>query len=113
MSEKKKLGISLLLLVIIVTTTIFFGRAETKDFSAYATCRKTAMRTKGYAVWEHTNTTQVLFMTHVSFSDGFNDLDCTAFGVGPFWITGFAFHTLVGCLNSNGMCPEDYFGVSP
>jgi len=113
MSKKKKFGISLLLLVVIVTTTIFFGRAETKYFSAYAACRKTAIATKGYAVWKHTQTTQILFVTQVTFSDGYNDLDCTAFGVGPFWITGFAFQTLVGCSANDGMCPEDYFGVSP
>ena len=71
------------------------------------------MATKSYAVWKHTNTNQVLFMTQVTFSDGFNDLGCTAFGIGPFWVTGFAFQTLVGCATNKGMCPEDNFGVSP
>jgi hypothetical protein len=94
---------------------------ETKQFSAYAACRKVALATKGYAVWEHEQTVQQLFISWVVFSDGFNDLSCQAIGVGPFWKVRESMHTLVGCGKSpeNGelimksTCPEDYFGVNP
>ena len=113
MPQKWKIGILLFLLPTIIVTTIVFGRAETNQFSAYAACRKTAMVTKSYGIWKHENTVQMVFLSRVVFSDGYNDLTCSAFGIGPFWIVGFSFQTIVGCATNNGMCPENYFGVSP
>ncbi len=115
MSLKWKVGILLLLLAMIIVTTPFFGRVETKQFSAYAACRKTAVTTKGYAVWEHKETIQKMFVSWVVFSDGFNDLSCQAIGMGPFWMVKISMHTLVGCAKSldGEMCPEEYFGVNP
>ena len=113
-----KVGLSVLLLAILIISTPYFGRVETKQFSAYAACRKVPMKTKGYATWTHTRTIQFMFRSQVLFSDGFNGLSCQAIGVGPFWMVGKARPTLAGCSkdlgNGNAMpCPEDYFGVSP
>jgi hypothetical protein len=118
MSLNWKVGILLFLLAIMFVSTPFFGRVETRRFSAYATCRKVAMRTKGYAVWKHKQTIQKIFMSRVRFSDGFNSLDCHAIGIGPFWIVRKSLPTLVACDNDLGngkiiTCPQEYFGVSP
>ncbi|MBI5295812.1 MAG: hypothetical protein HY869_10075 [Chloroflexi bacterium] len=105
-------------LLIAIVTTINFSPSD------YGTCRKTAMDTKGYGVWEHQQTTTqesgVAFIHYatVTFSDGTNDLSCEAVGVGPLWATSMAWQTLVACLGGvqNGSpttCPLDYFGVYP
>jgi hypothetical protein len=117
----------LLLLAIVVTTTIFFGLIKTKQFSAYGECRKFALATKGYDVWKYKHTLQLIFMSLVVFNDGYNDLTCYAFGVGPFWSVQGASETIVGCLTGipgknngqvrevgeDGLCLRDYFGVEP
>jgi hypothetical protein len=116
-----KVGIPLLLVITIIVTTPFFGRAETKQFSAYAVCRKAALDTKGYALWEHEGTDQQMFTSWVIFFDGYNHLSCQAVGIGPFWTVKRSMHTLVGCAEvpedgkiiMKSTCPEDYFGVSP
>ncbi len=117
MSRKWIIRISLFLLATIIITTIFFGLVQTKQFSAYGECRKAAMTTKGYAVWKYERTIQMVFMSWVVFSDGYNDLTCHAVGVGPFWAVQGTDQTLVGCVTGlgegGGWCPEDYFGVSP
>lgn len=117
MSRKWKIGIPLFLLTIILTT-VFFGRVETKQFSAYAACRQVALETKGYSTWKHARTDQMVFVSWVVFYDGYNDLTCQAVGIGPFWTAGNTMHTLVGCATSlssdaASACPEEYFGVSP
>jgi hypothetical protein len=117
MSRKWKIAIALILLAVILTS-ILFGQVKTKKFSAYATCRNVAMNTKGYAVWQHQSTSNRVFVSWVTFSDGFNDLTCQAVGLGPFWIPVTTMQTLVGCAtslsaNPTSACPEDYFGVSP
>ena len=118
MSLNWKLGISVFLLAVMFITTPFFGRVETKQFSAYAACRKVAKTTKGYAEWKHALTTQKIFMSRVTFSDGLNRLDCHAIGIGPFWVVRKALPDVVVCDQDleDGktlLCQEDYFGVSP
>src|SRR5215216_996401 len=97
MSLNWKVGIPLFILAMIVFTTPFFGRIETRHFSAYAACRKVAMNTKGYAVWKHEQTIQKMFRSRVWFSDGFNAIDCRAIGIGPFWIVRASLQTWAGC----------------
>ena len=114
-----KIGIPLLLLALVVTSTPYFGRVETSRFSAYAACRKVAMATKGYAEWKHEQTIPKMFiLSRVLFSDGFDEIDCHAMGVGPFWIvrkSQFAFTTCSKDLGNGKkmICPEGYFGVNP
>ena len=113
-----KVAVPLLFVAILLVSTPFFGGVETKQFSAYAACRKTAEATKSYAIWEHEQTMQMVFRSRVQFSDGLNELICQAVGVGPFWIVGKVRPTLVSCSKDLGNgktepCPEDYFGVNP
>ncbi|HZM24809.1 MAG TPA: hypothetical protein VFC02_23870 [Anaerolineales bacterium] len=110
--------VALVLLAIVVVTTVFFGLIKTEKYSAYAECRKLAMTTKGYGVWDHERTFSMVFSSLVSFSDGYNELSCTANGIGPFWVVQRSMKTNAACANSltyDGvdLCPEDYFGVSP
>ena len=105
-----------LLLAVIMVSTMFFGLIKTEHYSAYGACRKVAMNTKGYAIWNHEQTFPIVFWSRIVFSDGYNDLSCDAIGIGPFWTVRGSMHTLVGCglnLNTGDMCPEDYFGVNP
>jgi hypothetical protein len=119
MRRRLWIGIPLIALVIIVISTLFFGGVETKRFSAYAACRKVAMETKGYSIWEHTKTVQYVFISAVYFVDMTNELGCAAVGVGPFWHAIGAYQTIVGCGIGYGdgtyvvPCREGYFGVSP
>jgi hypothetical protein len=118
MSLNWKLGLSLLILSTLFITTPFFGSVETRQFSAYAACRKVAMATKAYATWTHVQTNQKIFMSQVRFSDGINSLDCQAIGIGPFWMVRKALPTLLTCDRELGdgmslICPVEYFGVSP
>jgi len=106
------------LLAIIVVTTVFFGLVRTKRYSAYAECRKLAMSTKGYGVWHHERTLPMVFISRVDFSDGYNELNCTVKGIGPFWVVHTSMKTNVACANAltdegADLCPEDYFGVNP
>ena len=108
----------IVLLAIIVATTLFFGLVKTNQYSAYAECRKLALTTKGYGVWNHERTLPMVFSSMVSFSDGYNELSCTANGIGPFWVVQRYMKTNVACANSLAdkgadLCPEDYFGVNP
>jgi hypothetical protein len=97
--------------------TIYCGGAETRQFSAYAACRKEAGTTKGYGVWEHDGTSQQLFLSTISFSDGCNPLSCVAVGVGPFWTVISTWQTLMSCgrvLDSGETISlEGYYGVNP
>lgn len=116
MSLQWKLG--LLLLTIFVVSTPFFGRVETKRFSAYAVCRRVAMARKGYAVWKPEQTIHKIFTSRIIFFDGFSTLDCRAMGVGPFWIVRKSLLNWRVCEKDLGngkmmVCPEEYFGVSP
>lgn len=118
MSRNWKVKIPLLFIIATVVATLFFGRIESRQYSAYAACRESALNTKGYAVWQHKQTFQMIFISRVVFSDGYNDLSCQAIGIGPFWTANSSMHTLVGCAKSleieeANMCPEGYFGVSP
>jgi len=105
-------------LIIFVLLTLILGFMLNPSFSAYASCRKVAMKAKGYAVWNHVSTTEDGSQSLVSFSDEYNNsLTCTATSVGFIWIAGSYSRTLVGCDPSLGNrfdpCPEDYFGVEP
>lgn len=112
MSNKLRIKVLvLLLLVVCIISTLYFGQVKSNYFSAYAVCRKAALTVKSYAPWKHESTTQTMFGVRVIFYDGYNDLTCLAFGVGPFWTIGLLTKNLVGCLANDGMCPEDYFGV--
>jgi hypothetical protein len=118
MSRNWKVKIPLLFIIVTVVATLFFGRIESRQYSAYAACRESALNTKGYAVWQHKHTYQLIFVSWIVFSDGYNDLTCQAVGIGPFWTVKTSMHTLVGCglsLDDDGatMCPEGYFGVNP
>lgn len=118
MSLNWKAGIFLFLLALVFITTPYFGRVETRRFSAYAACRKVAMATKGYAVWEHKQTTEKMFRSRIIFSDGFSKIECRAIGVGPFWIVRVFLHNWVICDQdpNNGKimeCQEEYYGVNP
>ena len=118
MSLQLKLGVVLFLLVSVALSTPFFARVETKQFSAYAACRKVALAKKGYAVWKPAQTTPNLFRSEIIFSDGHSKLDCHAWGIGPFWIIRAALLNWSVCDQDLGngqttACPEDYFGVSP
>jgi hypothetical protein len=116
MTRKWSRRTTLLLLAIVIITTVFFGLAKTTQYSAYAACRKVAMTTKGYAAWKYERTFPMLFLSRVSFSDGYNELACDAMGIGPFWIVTRSLQTLVACVKNfetGEMCPEDYFGVNP
>jgi hypothetical protein len=111
MSRKRKFVILFLLMVLISTTPIF-ARVKTIVFSAYGTCRMTAMTTKGYDVWRYERTVPLAFFySDVIFSDGHNDLTCSAIGIGPFWDTAFLWTTLSACFIEE--CIEGYYGVSP
>jgi hypothetical protein len=118
MSLRWKVGILLVLVQLMVFSTPFFGRVQTRHFSTYAACRKVALTTKGYAVWKPQGLARRIFRSRLIFSDGFNSLDCSAIGIGPFWIVSLSQHTYnVGCTKDLGngqtiACPEDYFGVS-
>jgi len=113
----KKIKNIFIILSIVVLTVLILGFWKTTGFSAYGACRKLAMQTKGYGVWRHESTTQDGFQSHVSFSDGYNIMTCSATGIGPFWVATSYSRTLVGCNQSLGTasdpCPEDYFGVEP
>jgi hypothetical protein len=118
MSLNRKLGLILFLLTIMLVSTPFFGRVETRRFSAYAACRKVAMATKGYAVWQHEKTIERMVLSRIIFSDGFNNLDCRALGLGPFWMVRKSLLSWNICDKDAGngkmiMCSEEYFGVSP
>ena len=118
MSLSWKVVLSLFLLTVLVFTTPFFGRVETKRFSAYAACRKAAMNTKGYAVWKEQRSTPRMFRLQVIFSDGYSEIDCRALGIGPFWLVRKFLLTWGVCEKDLGngkktMCPEDNYGVSP
>lgn len=113
-----KVVIALFLLAVLIASTPYFGRFETRQFSAYAECRKIAMSLNGYAVWKHEQTTQKIFRSRIFFSDGYNSLECRAIGVGPFWIVRGAILHLFDCSKDLGngevmMFPTEYFGVSP
>ncbi|HSJ89466.1 MAG TPA: hypothetical protein VK909_19805 [Anaerolineales bacterium] len=113
-----KVAAPLFLVAILLVSTPYFGGVKTKEFSAYAACRKIAMATKAYATWEHEQTMPMLFRSRVRFSDGFNHLNCQAIGVGPFWTVGKVRPILASCSKDLGNgkaepCPEDYFGVRP
>ncbi|MFZ5880085.1 MAG: hypothetical protein ACOY0R_12000 [Chloroflexota bacterium] len=117
MNSRKKLKIALSALLVVLLT-IILGLVETERFSAYGTCRDAALHTKGYAAWEHVHSTQMVFVTQMTFSDGYNELTCQAIGIGPFWTVTHTMKTLVGCStnlsdNPADACPEDYFGVRP
>jgi len=118
MASKWMFRITLSMVAIIVVTTVFLGLVETNQYSAYAACRKLALTTKGYGVWNHAHTLQLVFSSRISFSDGYNELSCTTNGVGPFWVVQAWMKTNVACVNSltdqgADICPEDYFGVKP
>lgn len=117
MPHKWKYGLLICILAVDIATTPYFGSVVTTQFSAYSACRKVAMETKGYDIWEHEQTISRLFVSWTVFNDGYNDLSCQAIGIGPFWVSITTFQTLVGCLTSlkdgGEMCPEDYFGISP
>ena len=112
------IGVPTVLLVMGIVVTAVFGRIETKQFSAYAVCRRIALTAKGYGTWKYSRTQQLPFVAWVTFSDGTNDLTCIAKGIGPFWISEGYTKTLAGCIRriDNGnveSCPEAYYGVSP
>jgi hypothetical protein len=118
MVRKWATRIPLWLLLAVVVTTMLFGSIKTKSYSAYAECRKVAAATTGYGVWTHERTFPLVFMSQVFFSDGYNELSCTANGIGPFWVAQASMKTNVACairLTDEGadLCPEDYFGVAP
>ena len=117
MLPKWTFRILLVLLAIVVVTTMFFGLIKTKKYSAYAECQKLAMTTKGYGAWNHERTIPMVFVSRIDFSDGYNELSCTANGIGPFWVVQASMKTNVACANSLSdepdLCPEDYFGVIP
>jgi hypothetical protein len=117
MNSRKKINLALSTLLVVLLT-IILGLVETNRFSAYGVCRDTALHTKSYAAWEHVHTTQIVFVTRMTFSDGYNELTCQAIGIGPFWTATSTLKTLVGCAtslsdNPTDACPEDYFGVNP
>lgn len=110
--------VALVLLTSVVVTTMFFGLIKTEKYSAYAQCRKLAMATKGYDTWSYERTIPMVFISRIDFSDGYNELSCTANGIGPFWDVQTSMKTNVACANSltdegADLCPEDYFGVNP
>lgn len=118
MAPKRIIRTILVFLATIVGITLFFGLVRTNQYSAYAECRKLALTTKGYGVWNHTRTFPLIFSSMISFSDGYNELSCTATGIGPFWVVQTSMKTNVACANSltdegADLCPEDYFGVNP
>ena len=117
MFRKPILRLTLLLLALIVISTVFFGLAKTKQYSAYAECRKLAMTTKGYGIWNYERTFSRVLMSQIVFFDGYNTLTCEATGIGPFWAVQGYIKTIVGCSKSLSgeadMCSEDYFGVDP
>ena len=119
MSVMWKIGIPLFLLALVFASTPYFGRVETSRFSAYGTCRKVAMATKGYATWKHEQTIPKMFiLSRVIFSDGFDKIDCRAIGLGPVWTVRKSLFTFTTCSKDAGngekmMCPDGYFGVSP
>jgi len=118
MSVQWKLGLLLFLGTLFVVSTPFFGRVETRHFSAYAACRKVVLARKGYAVWKPEQTNPQLFRSQIIFSDGLSTIDCRAIGVGLFWIvrkSELSWHVCDKDLGNGKMmaCPEEYFGVSP
>jgi hypothetical protein len=118
MSLSWKFGLPLFFLIIMLITTPYFGTVETRQFSAYAACRKVALARKGYAVWKPKQTTPKAFRSEIIFSDGYSNLDCHAWGIGPFWIVRAALLQWSVCNKDLGNgnkieCTEDYFGVIP
>lgn len=113
-----KVEILVFLTALMLVSTPFFGRVETKRFSAYAVCRKAAKATKSVAVWKHGRTIERTLRSEIIFSDGFSTLDCHSMGVGPFWMVRKSSLTWHVCDQDLGdgktaACPEEYFGVSP
>jgi hypothetical protein len=113
-----KVLLALFLITILVFTTPYFGRVETKRFSAYAACRNAAMNNKSYAAWKEVRSTPRMFRLQVIFWDGYSEIDCRALGIGPFWIVRKFLVTWGVCEKDLGngkktMCQEDYYGVSP
>lgn len=114
MNKKRVLFVSIIGIVLL---TFVLSFVQTKSFSAYAVCRNLALETKGYDVWKHQTTTPIVFVSQITFSDGYNDLSCSAVGIGPFWqVTSYS-KTNVACAlslsNPPDLCPEDFFGVEP
>ena len=111
---KRVLVISLISLVLL---NFILSFVSTKQFSAYAACRNLAVETKGYGIWKHQATIPLVFNSQVIFSDGYNDLNCSATGIGPFWQVTSYIKTNAACSlslsNPPDLCPEDYFGVVP
>ena len=116
MSRKRPIRIAFILLAIVLLTTLSLGLVKRTAYSAYTSCRKLAMTTKGYAVWKYDRTVQMESKSRIFFSDGFNELTCEAMRIGPFWVVTSNIQTGFGCvknLDTGEMCPEDYFGVDP
>ncbi len=113
-----KVALPFLIMLGLVISTPFFGQVESNEFSAYAACRKEAMLTKGYGVWQHTQTTPKMFRSRIIFFDGFRSLDCGAIGIGPFWMVRRFLPNWANCEKDSGdgnkaACTEDYYGVNP
>ncbi|HNM38430.1 MAG TPA: hypothetical protein PKI33_15275 [Anaerolineales bacterium] len=109
MSRKRKF--ILLFLITVIATTPIFARAKIKYFSAYGACQNRSMSIKGNKTWEYQNTTNRNLISTVSFSDGYNKLECDAIGVGPFWVVIL---TVSGCRgNTIEICPpnEDDYSI--
>ena len=116
MSRKRPIRTAFILLAIVLLTTLSLGLVKRTAYSAYTSCRKLAMTTKGYAVWKYDRTVQMESKSRIFFSDGFNELTCEAMRIGPFWVVTSNIQTRFGCvknLDRGEMCPEDYFGVNP
>lgn len=112
----KKKSVLFVSIISIVLLTLVLSLVQTKQFSAYAACRNAALETKGYDIWKHESTIPLVFVSYITFSDGYNGLTCSTAGIGPFWRVTSLFKTLVGCglsLDPPIPCPEDYFGVEP
>ena len=84
--------------------------------SAYGACRDAVLHIKSYDVWYRNKSEQHWLTASEHFSDGTNDLECSALQIGPFWVVTFASPTAVGllCPEKYPSCPRlDYHGVSP
>jgi hypothetical protein len=107
----------LILFMILVLSSFILSFVQTESFSAYGACRDLALKTKGYAIWKHQSAIPLVFMSQVTFSDGYNDLNCSAAGIGPFWQVTSFIKTNAACSlslsNPPDLCPEDYFEVEP
>jgi len=104
-------------LMIIVLSIIILGLIQTDNSFAYNACRNVAMKTKGYAVWKYVSSIEKTFQSVITFSDGYNSLDCYAMGFGSSWRVIYHSKTYVECSlsleDTHNPCPEDYFGVEP